>query len=108
MVVLHVARTNLKNIHVAEHHLDLRWVHDFADGEELEFLGGFTHELEALFSHALEGVRGGARLESSGAKNFGSSFSDGFGDGLDLVTRLDGAGPRGDDHFIAADFQAAP
>src|SRR5947207_10555358 len=108
MVILHVARANLKNIYVAEHHLDLRWVHDFADGEELEFLSGFAHELEAFFAHALEGIRRGARLEGSGAKDFGSSFGDGFGDGLDLVARFDRAWARGDDHFIATDFDAAP
>ncbi len=36
VVILHVARADLKNIDVARHHLDLRGVHHFADGKETE------------------------------------------------------------------------
>src|SRR2546423_611263 len=74
MIILHVARADLKNIHIAEHHLDLRRVHDFADGEELEFLGGLAHKLEALLTHALEGVGRSAGFEGAGAENFGACF----------------------------------
>ncbi len=57
MVVLHVARADLEDVDVAAHHLNLRRVHHFADGEELKFFGGFVHQLQAFFAHALEGVR---------------------------------------------------
>src|SRR5467141_2368019 len=107
IIVLHVARADLKDIDVAEHHLHLRRVHNFADGEEIEFLRGFAHQLEALFAHALEGVGRSARLESAGAKDFGSGFGDGFGDGENLFARFDGAGTGGDDDFVSADFYAA-
>src|SRR6266478_8373311 len=107
VVVLHVARADLEDIDVAEHHLHLRRVHNFADGEEIEFLRGFAHQLEALFAHALEGVGRSARLESAGAKDFGSGFGDGFGDGKDLLARLDGARTGSDYDLIAADFYAA-
>src|SRR5216684_603698 len=56
IVVLHVARADLKDVHVTHHHLNLRRVHYFADGEEAEFVGGFAQELEARFAHALERV----------------------------------------------------
>src|SRR6266446_1133659 len=107
VVVLHVARADLKDVHVAEHHLDLGRVHDFADGEEIEFLRGLAHEFEAFFTHALEGVGRSARLESTGTQDFGSGFGDGFGDGEDLLAGLDGARAGGDDNFVATDFYAA-
>src|ERR1700682_3784014 len=106
IIVLHVARADLEDVDVAEHHLDLRRVHDFADGEEIEFLRGFAHELEAFFAHTLEGVGRSARLESAGAEDFSSGFGDGFGDGENLFARLDGTGTGGDDDFVAADFYA--
>jgi len=42
--------------HVTQHHLDLRGIHHFADGEEAELIRGFAHELKARLTHALEGV----------------------------------------------------
>src|SRR6266404_898248 len=107
IVVLHVARADLKDVDVADHHLDLRRVHHFADGEQVEFLRGFAHQLEAFFAHALEGVGRSARLEGAGAKNFCSGFSHGFGDGMNLLAGFHGAGAGGDDHFVAADFYTA-
>jgi hypothetical protein len=89
IIILHVARADLEDIDVAEHHLHLRGVHNFADGEQIEFLRGFAHQLEAFFAHALEGVGGSARLKGAGAKDFGTGFGDGFGDGEDLLARLD-------------------
>src|ERR1700720_2045911 len=43
IIVLHVARADLEDVDIAEHHLHLRRIHDFADGEEIDFLRGFTH-----------------------------------------------------------------
>src|ERR1700732_1524060 len=43
VIILHIAGADLKNVDVAEHHPDLGGVHDFADGEEIEFLRGFAH-----------------------------------------------------------------
>ena len=57
MVVLHVARAHLKDVDIVAHHLNLRRVHYFADGEKLEFFGGFFHEFQAFFAHALKSVR---------------------------------------------------
>src|SRR5882757_8125013 len=91
MVILHIARADLENVHVAVHHLDLRGVHDFADGEEIEFLRGLAHELQALFAHALESVGRRAWLESAGAEDFCSGFGYRFGDGENLLAGLDGA-----------------
>src|SRR4029077_16946255 len=85
----------------------LRRVHDFADGEEIKFLRGFAHKLEAFFAHALEGGRRSARLEGASTKDFGSGFGDGFGDGDDLPAGLDGTRAGGDNDFVAADFHAA-
>src|SRR6266849_3194054 len=107
IIVLHIARADLEDVDVAEHHLHLRRIHDFADGEEIEFLRGFAHELKAFFAHALKGVGRSARLEGAGAQDFRSGFSDGFGDGEDLFAGLDGARAGGDDDFVAADFYAA-
>src|SRR6185437_13388849 len=76
-------------------------------GEEIEFLRGFAHELEALFAHALEGVGRGARLEGAGAQDFGSGFGDGFGHREDLLAGFDGTRAGGDHYFVAADFYAA-
>ena len=43
MIILHVACADLINVDVLAHHLDLRRVHHFADGEQTEPVGGFTH-----------------------------------------------------------------
>src|SRR5437762_13649331 len=40
IVVLHAARADLEDVDVTQHHLNLRCVHHFADGEEAEFVGG--------------------------------------------------------------------
>src|SRR5271163_4541194 len=106
-VVLHVASAYLEDVYILQHHLDLRGVHDFADGEEAEFVGGFAHELEAGFAHALKGVWRCARLESARAKDFCAGFRDAFGDRENLLAGFDGARARGYDHFVAADFYAA-
>src|SRR5262249_13137489 len=45
VIVLHVARADLVNVHVLAHHFDLRRVHDFADGEQAELVGGLAHDL---------------------------------------------------------------
>ncbi len=85
----------------------MRKVHDFADSEEIEFVGGFAHELEAWFAHALKGVRRSARLECAGAENFCASFGDAFRNGENLIAGFDGTGTGGDDDFIAANFYAS-
>src|SRR6267154_474456 len=107
-VVLHVARANLKNVHVTEHHLNLRRVHHFADGEESEFVRSFAHELEARFPHALEGVRRSARFEGAASQNFSARFGHTFRDRKNLFARLDRTRARGNGHFLAADFDTAP
>src|SRR5437762_5257763 len=103
VVVLHVARANLEDVNVAHHHLDLRRVHHFANGKEAEFVGGFAHELEARFTHALEGVRRSARLESAAAQDLCAGLGDAFSDGKNLFARFDRAGAGGDYDFRAAD-----
>src|SRR5712692_11139890 len=75
-VVLHVARADLEDVHVTQHHLNLRGVHHFADGEEAEFVGGFAHELEPRLSHALKGVRRCAWFESASAQDLCSGLGD--------------------------------
>ena len=67
MIVLHIARADLQNIHVADHHLNLRSVHDFAHAKEAEFFGGLTHKFQALFAHALKRVGRCAGLKCPGA-----------------------------------------
>src|SRR4029077_3884431 len=108
MIILHIARADLEDVHVAEHHLDLGRVHDFADTEEIELLRGFAHQLEAFFAHSLESVWRSARLESACAQDFGSGLGDGFGDGENLFARFDGARTGGDDNLVAADFYTSP
>src|SRR5437879_1477344 len=90
-----VARADLKNIHVAQHHLNLRRVHYFADGEQAEFIRGFAHELQAWLAHPLESVRRCAWFESAAAQNFCPRFRDAFRDGKDLFTRFHRAWPGG-------------
>src|SRR6266404_196772 len=107
IVVLHVARANLKNVHVTQHHLNLRRVHHFADGEEAKFVRGFAHELEARFPHALESVRRSPRLKGATAQDFCACFGDAFRDGKDLFARFDRARASGNGHFRAADLDAA-
>src|SRR5690242_13502600 len=107
IIILHVAGADLEDVDIFGHHTDLRKVHDFADGKETEFVGGFAHELEACFAEALKSVGRGARLEGPGAKNLCAGFGDAFGHGQNLFARFDGAGAGGDNDFIAADFYAA-
>src|SRR5882724_10047181 len=106
-IVLHVARADLEHVNVAGHHGDLRSVHDFADGEQAEFVSGFLHELQAFFAEALKGVGRGARLEGTGAQNFCASFADAFGDGVDLFVGFHRTGAGGDDYIRSAEFYAA-
>ena len=70
MIILHVARADLKNIDVLAHHLNLRRVHHFADDEQTEFVGGFAHQLQAFFAHALKGIGRSARLEGAARAEF--------------------------------------
>src|SRR6267154_4841974 len=107
IVVLHVARANLKNVHVTQHHLNLRRVHHFADAEEAEFVRSFAHELEARFPHALESVRRSPWFKGASAQDFCARFGDAFRDGKDLFARFDRARARGNGHFRAADLDAA-
>ena len=44
-IVLHVARSNLKDVHVSAHHLDLRRIHHLADNEKVELVRGFANQL---------------------------------------------------------------
>src|ERR1039458_5630038 len=48
-------------------------------------------------------TRSPRRLERAAAKNFGSGFRDAIRNQVDLFRRLHRAGPRGHNHFIAAD-----
>ena len=107
MIILHVARADLIDVHVVAHHFHLRRVHHFADGEQAEFVGGFTHQFQAGLAHALKRIGRGAWLECAGTQNFCAGFGDRFGDGLNLFARFDGTRTGGDDHIGAADFYAA-
>src|SRR5947207_1165184 len=103
IVILHVARADLEDVDITHHHLDLRSVHHFADGEEAEFVGGFAHDLEARFTQALKGVRRSARLEGAAAQDLRAGLGDACGNGMDLLAGFDRTGAGGDDHFRAAD-----
>ncbi len=107
IVVLHVARADLEDVHVIHHHLNLRRVHHLADGEEAKFVRGFAHKLEARFSHPLEGIRRSTRLESPAAKDLRTGFGNALGDGKNLFTRFDRARSGRNNDFRAADFYAA-
>src|SRR5690242_15287082 len=104
IVVLHVARTHLEQVHVRQHHRNLGRIHNFADGAKAEFVGGFTQELEAGLAQALKRVRRSARFEGAAAKNLCAGFGDAFGDAENLLTGFDRTGTGGDDYFRAADF----
>jgi hypothetical protein len=107
MVVLHVTRANLINIHVLAHHFDLRRVHHFADREQAEFIGGFAHQFQARFTHALKCVGRSARFEGARAQNLSASFGDGFGNSHHLFARFNRTWSCCDHHIRAADFDAA-
>ena len=68
--VLHVARADLEEVGVGEHGLDLRDLHDLADGEQAVRACGFVHELEAGDAEALKCVGRGAGFECAAAQEF--------------------------------------
>src|SRR5207249_12043971 len=105
---VHVGRAELENVDVALRHLTLRRVDHFADGEEAELVGGVAHQLEARFTHTLEGVRRGARLEGTAAQDFCACFGDTFRYGKDLFARFDPVRSRVNGHLRAASRYISP
>src|SRR5215475_309087 len=84
-IVLHVSRPNLIDVHVLTHHFDLPEIHHLADSEQAELVGGFAHQLQALFAESLECIGRSARLERSGTQNLRSCLGYGFRNGLHLL-----------------------
>ena len=61
--VLHVARSYLQNIHIGQHHRNLRNLHHLTDYEKFEFLSRLAHQLQRVFSVPLKRIRRTTRLE---------------------------------------------
>ena len=104
--VLHVARAYLEAIDEGQHGLDLRDLHDLADGEQAMGIGGFAHELEAGNAEALEGVGRAARLEGASAQKAAAGGLDARGGLEHLLAVFDGARPGHDGDLVAADLYA--
>jgi hypothetical protein len=67
-VVLAVARADLEHVGVFDELIDVGDADDFGDDFEAGFGAGFGEVFERFFAQPLEGVGGGARLESAAAK----------------------------------------
>src|SRR5450631_740399 len=104
--VLHVARAHLKDVDIRQHQRNLGDLHDLADHEQFEMIARFAQQLQAVNAQPLKRIRRGSRFESAATENARSGFVDQVGDGEQLLAGFDGAGPRHDDDFLAADFNS--
>ncbi len=104
--VLHVARAHLDNVDLFKQR-KLGDVHNFGNDGHARGLFGLEKQADALGAHALEGIGGGARLESAAPQQPCAGFLHRFGDRNDLLLALHRAGPGDELEIAPADFRAA-
>ena len=108
VVVLHVARAHLQDVHQLRHQRNLGVVHHLADDQQAVPVSSCAQPLQRRLAQALEAVRGGTRFEGATPQNLCSVAADGLGDGQDLLAALHRARPRHHYHFVAADLHVFP
>ena len=104
--VLHIARTNLNDIHILERRQMLR-VHDLGDNRQTGLLARDFQQLQPLEPHALKRIGRGARLESAAAEHGRAAFLDLLCNPDDLLLALDRARSRHERQRAAADLRIA-
>src|ERR1700731_4233638 len=82
-------------------------VDGFGDDPEAEFLAHLRQNLQSRLTQTLKAVRGSPRLVRAAAKQTNSSLGEALGDGQRLLLALNGAGPRPERYFCAADNDIA-
>jgi hypothetical protein len=105
--VLHVACAELNHVAVAFHQIDAALVHRF--GHDLQAVGiaHVRQNFQAFLAETLKSVRRSARLERAAAKETRAAAPHSFGNGESLRATLNGARPRDERQFVAADGRIA-
>ena len=52
--VLHVARAHLEDVHIRQHQLDLRNLHDLADHQQFEMIARFAQQFQGVNAESLK------------------------------------------------------
>ena len=103
--VLHVAGTDLDEVHVLEQG-QMLGVHDLGDDGGTGGTAGQFEQIQALAAHTLEGVGGGAGLEGTAAQQGSTGVLHALGAVGDLLFALDAARACDDREVAAADLHA--
>ena len=101
--VLHVPGANLHHVHLFLEELAVFGAHQLGDDGKLGLCLGFQQQIQAGGAHALEGVGGGAGLESAAPQQGGPGGLHRLGHVNDLLPALHRAGPGDDGESTAAD-----
>ncbi len=104
--ILHIPRAHLQNVHVRQHHFDLRNFHHLADHQQVELVSGFAQKFKRFESQSLKRIRRATRLECSSPQRPRSSLRHQFCNREELFPRLHRARPRHDQNFFAAHLHA--
>ena len=88
--ILHVARAHLQAIHIGMHQFSMSRVHNFCEGLQAVLFAASLHDLQALFTQTLEGMRVGAWLDRATANPCKTQISDTFRNLEELLFGLHG------------------
>ncbi|CDB30272.1 unknown [Firmicutes bacterium CAG:137] len=101
VVVLHVSRANLQDVHLFKQG-ELVDAHHLCDDGKPSFPFGLHQHLDALSPKPLKGVGGSPGFEGASPQNLGACCLDGFGDPQDLLRTFHGAGAGNEAEAAAA------
>src|SRR6266700_3118557 len=104
--VLHVARADLQDIDVGQHHGHLRNFHHFADHQHAKAVSGFAKQFERFEAQPLERVWRGTWLECAAAQRPCTRFRYLLGSRKKLLARFHRAWPGHDDNLIPTNCYA--
>src|SRR5579862_2361307 len=102
-IVLHVAGADLDHVGIFFHELHGFVVDGLGDNLHAEPVTNFSHDLQAGFAQALEGIGRGAWLVCAATKELRAGAEHLLGHGHGLVVILNGAGTRNDGQARSAE-----
>jgi len=106
-IVLHVACTDLQNVDVADHLVEVGGIGHFAHYRQPRFASDGFEQVHAGEAQALERERGSTRLERAAAQHHRPHTPNVSRRGQELLMGFDGARPGYDDELRAADRDSA-
>ena len=106
MEILHIARTDLNQIGIFRHDLDIVLIDNLSDDAQPRLISDIAENFESLKPEALEIIRTRTWLERAAAQELCTGFLDLYRNIVDLLIALHRAGPRHDRQLFPSDGEA--